>query len=242
MIDLNKQKQTDVKRFLAWVEKRLRMQPKNDGTTGIDSLTGKTILQGYLGDYQKGEDELPWQAFHYRLYQNRHRYAVSLSDVEGEIQREYEKSLETLLPIKHELARTDALIDKIVYRLYGLTDEEIELIERPQYEQALADAKAQIVADEKIKDDEEKLEKIAAGILPAASRFFERIEPTSVEETLDSELPDWRNLPPEAPTFLLTGDYNLRSLPDHVDFSTSVIPYTKAVETVLERTDFRPVP
>src|SRR5688500_2566607 len=76
----------------------------------------------------------------------------------------------------------DALIDKIVYRLYGLTDEEIELIERPQYEQALTDAKAQVVADKTIKDDEEKIEKIADSILPAAKRFFERIEPSSVEE------------------------------------------------------------
>jgi hypothetical protein len=240
MIDLNKQKQTEIKRFLSWVEKRLSIQPKNDGSTGIDSLTGKTIIQNYLGDYQKGEDELPWREFCYRLYQNRSRFAVSLNDVEGEIQREYEKSLETLIPIKHELARTDALIDKIVYRLYGLTDEEIELIERPQYEQALADAKSQVVADEKIKDDEDKIEKIAEGYLPAAKRFFDRVEPKFVEELLDSELPLWRTLPPDAPTFLITGDYNLHSLPDHMDFSTSVIPYTKAVETVLYERIFAP--
>ena len=175
--------------FLTWLEDKLRIRPDKNGAGGIDSLTGKTILQGYLGDYQKGEGELPWRDFYYRLYQNRNRFAVSLSDVEGEIQREYEKSLETLIPIKRDLARTDALIDKIVYRLYGLTDEEIELIELPQYEQALADAKAHVVADDKIKDDEEKIEKIVAGILPAAKRFFERVEPKSVEAMLDNELP-----------------------------------------------------
>ena len=59
MIDLNKQKQGEVKRFLGWLEKRLKIQPKNDGSTGIDSLTGKTILQGYLGDYQKGRERNP---------------------------------------------------------------------------------------------------------------------------------------------------------------------------------------
>jgi hypothetical protein len=240
MIDINKQKQAEVKRFLGWLEKRLKILPKNDSSTGIDSLTGKAILRGYLGDYQKSEGETPWREFHYRLYQNRNRFAVSLSDVQGEIQREYETSLETLLPIKRDLARTDLLIDKIVYRLYGLTDEEIELIERPQYEQALADAKAQVVADDKIKDDEEKIEKIAEGILPAAKRFFERVEPASVEAMLDSELPNWRSLPPDAPTFLLTGDYNLHTLPEHMDFSSSVIPYTKAVETVLYERIFAP--
>jgi Eco57I restriction-modification methylase/restriction endonuclease TaqI-like protein len=240
MIDLNKKQQGEVKRFLTWLEKRLQIRPDKNAATGIDSLTGKTILQNYLGDYQKGDDETPWREFYYRLYQNRSRFAVSLSDVEGEIQREYETSLATLLPIKHDLARTDALIDKIVFCLYGLTDDEIELIERPQYEQALADAKAQVVGNEKITDDEAKIDKIADGILPAARRFFERVEPTGVEAQLDRELPNWRSLPPEAPTFLLTGDYNLRTLPNHMDFSTSVIPYAKAVEVVLSQLIFIP--
>lgn len=239
MIDLNKQKQTEVGRFLGWLEGRLRITPKN-GEGGIDSLTGKTIIQDYLGDYQKGATETKWQDFYYRLHQNRNRFGVSLTDVEGEIEREYENSLATLIPIKRDLARTDTLIDKIVYRLYGLTDAEIELIERPQYEQALADAKAQVIADETITDDEAKIDKIAEGILPAAQRFFERIEPRDVEATLDGDLPNWRTLPPDAPTFMLTGDYNLRSLPDHMDFSSSVIPYTKAVEVALHRLIFEP--
>lgn len=249
MIDLNKQKQAEIKRFLGWLEGRLRIAPKNDGSTGIDSLTGKTVIQGYLGDYQKGETETSWQDFYYRLHQNRNRFRVSLTDVEGEIEREYENTLATLIPIKRDLARTDALIDKIVYRLYGLTDAEIELIERPQYEQALTDAKAQaiaaaasetITADTEEEKTEQVIEKIAEAILPAAQRFFERIEPRDVEAVLDGDLPNWRTLPPDAPTFMLTGDYNLRSLPDHMDFSSSVIPYTKAVEVALHKLIFEP--
>ncbi len=240
MIDLNKQKQAEVKRFLGWLEARLKIRPDKDGATGIDSLPGRTVLQGYLGDYQKGESEQPWREFHYRLHQNRNRFAAALSDVEGEIEREYERSLATLLPIKRELARTDTLIDKIVYKLYGLTDAEIELIERPQYEQALTDAKAQVVADKQITDDEVKIDKIAESILPAAERFFERVVPKSDEETLDQDLPSWRALPPAAPTFLLTGDYNLRTLPEQMDFSSCIIPYTKAVEVVLFEWIFAP--
>ncbi|MDZ4721249.1 MAG: hypothetical protein SH847_22545, partial [Roseiflexaceae bacterium] len=45
---------------------------------------------------------------------------------------------------------------------------------------------------------------------------------------------------PAAPTFLLTGDYNLRTLPDQMDFSASVIPYTKAVEVALYQRIFIP--
>ena len=51
-------------------------------------------------------------------------------------------ALAALIPIKRDLTRTDALIDKIVYRIYGLTAAEIEVIERPQYEQALSQAKS----------------------------------------------------------------------------------------------------
>jgi len=61
-----------------------------------------------------------------------------------------------------------------------------------------------------------------------------------VEAGLDGDLPNWRALPPEAPTFLLTGDYNLRALPEHMDFSSSVIPYSKAVEVALHRLIFEP--
>ena len=37
--------------------------------------------------------------------------------------------ISTLLPIKEKLRRTDWLIDQIVYKLYGLTEEEIEIVE-----------------------------------------------------------------------------------------------------------------
>jgi hypothetical protein len=239
MIELNKTKQAELKRFLTWLEDKLHIKPKNDGSTGIDSLTGKTDIQGYLGDYQKGETELSWGDFRYRLHQNRNRFAVSLGDIEGEIQIAYEQSLTTLLPIKQDLARTDTLIDKIVYRLYGLTDAEIELIERPQYEQALNEAKAQVVKDEKLNDDE-KADKLAEAVLPLTKRYFERVEPHKDEAKLDAELPNWRKLPEVAQTFLLTGDYNLRSQPDHMDFSTSVVSYCKVVEVVLRERVFEP--
>jgi hypothetical protein len=239
MIDLNKEKQSESKRFLSWLEEKLDIQPKK-GQGGIDSLTGKTIVQNYLGDYQKGEPELAWPEFLYRLHQNRNRFAVSLSEVEGHIEAVFSASLERLLPLKRELSRTDALIDKIVYRLYGLTAAEIELIERPQYEQGLAQAKAVVVQDDKLTDDEERLDKIAEGMLAPAKRFFERVEPLTIEAQLDRDLPGWRQLSPEAPTFLLTGDYNLHTMPAGMDFSTSIIPYTKAVETVLYRRIFAP--
>jgi hypothetical protein len=42
---------------------------------------------------------------------------------------EYEASLAKLLPLKQRLAATDRLIDRVVYRLYGLADEEVAVVE-----------------------------------------------------------------------------------------------------------------
>jgi hypothetical protein len=45
------------------------------------------------------------------------------------LKTEYEKSLSILLPLKEKLKRIDWLIDQIVYKLYGLTEEEIKIVE-----------------------------------------------------------------------------------------------------------------
>ena len=96
---------------------------------------------------------MSWNDFYYRLHRDQRRFGIDLDDIKGEIATEYEKSLAVLLPIKRQLGFTDDLIDKIVYKLYGLTDEEIEIVERPAYEQALADAKAGVLGDEKLQAD-----------------------------------------------------------------------------------------
>ena len=43
--------------------------------------------------------------------------------------KEYDAALGKLLPLKAHLAATDQLVDLIVYRLYGLTDEEVRIVE-----------------------------------------------------------------------------------------------------------------
>ena len=232
MIDLNKRKQAEVQRFLGWLEGRLAIIPKN-GATGIDSLTGKTILQSYLGDYQKGEPARPWADFYYRLHQNRRRFHASLEEVKGEIEREYEASLAVLLPIKLQLASTDTLIDKIVYQLYGLTDAEIEIIECPQYEQALADAKQQVLGDKELTDDDARADALAEKTLVARQRLQERVNLAVDEAALTEALSGVEWLTDEARTFLVGAEYDLRTRPAQLDFSATVVAYAKAVEQML---------
>jgi hypothetical protein len=94
---------------------RQKIHPNRDSMGGIDSLSYQTLPQGYLGDSQKGE---------------------------GVIQFEAPRLLTTFIPIKLNVARTNTLIDKTVYQRCGLTDEELEFIECWQYEQALTNVKA----------------------------------------------------------------------------------------------------
>jgi hypothetical protein len=125
MIRLNKEKQTELKRYLTWLEKKARI------TEGIDSLPGKTTIKNYLGDYQKNESEAPFEEILKVLQKNRNKIGISLNQASfvSELKKEYEASLAKLIPIKKTLAATDTLIDQVVYKLYGLTEEEIKIVE-----------------------------------------------------------------------------------------------------------------
>jgi len=125
MIRLNKEKQIEMKRYLGWMQKKARL------AEGIDSLSGKTIIKNYLGDYQKNEGETLFEEIVKVLQKNKNKLGVTLSQPKlvNELRHEYESSLAKLLPIKHTLAATDRLIDEIVYKLYGLTEEEARIVE-----------------------------------------------------------------------------------------------------------------
>jgi len=130
MIALNKQRQKKMKAFLQWLEAELEIAPDAKGHEGIEALTGKTRLKDYLGNYQKGEDALSFDNLWEILRKNKRRIGRSLSPAfMEEVHAAYEHSLAGLLPIKETLRLTDSLIDQIVYRLYGLTKEEVKIIE-----------------------------------------------------------------------------------------------------------------
>ena len=123
MIEMNKEKQAEVRGFLTWLEREVG--------ASIDDLTGKTKLRRYLGDYQKGESHLTLEEFLAILRKNRRKLRVDVSAraFQERLAQEYQASLDKLLPLKARLAATDRLIDLIVYRLYGLTEEEVAVVE-----------------------------------------------------------------------------------------------------------------
>ena len=240
MIDLNKRKQAEVRRFLGWLEARLDIRPNRQGKTGIDSLTGKTLIRGYLGDYQKGEAETPFEDFYFRLHQNRGRFGVPLASIKAELEDAYRESLAVLLPIKQQLAHTDALIDRIVYQLYGLTDEEIRLIEYPALEQAVSTARQDVLKERDIAPgSDEAIEKIAEKVEQAAVPYLARVDEADIEARLRAEIAGWESLPKKVRTFLITGELLLErnNLPE---YSGVVISFGKAAETLLNERIFTP--
>jgi len=119
MITLNQQKQDEINGFLAWLAQY----------TGhpLDDWSLKTIARAY---YEQGWDEF-WRAV------KRNKKAIlkaSGHDIEdrtpsAKIKKEFEASMAKLHPWLTTRTQTDALIDQIVYQLYGLTPDEIALVE-----------------------------------------------------------------------------------------------------------------
>ena len=131
MMEMNKKKQKEIKGFLEWLETQLKIQPDKKGNTGIEALAGKTHIKKYLGDYQKGQNHLPFERYWRILEKNRSRIEANIKsrEVFQSIKTEYDNSLFKLLPLKENLRKTDWLIDQIVYKLYGLTEEEVKMVE-----------------------------------------------------------------------------------------------------------------
>lgn len=131
MVRLNDEKLKSQQEFLERLGIMLKLQPNKGGNAGLDALSGRSKLSDYAGDYEKDQPHLPFSDLLNILQKNRTRLGISLSDpiVIDRLRAVYTASLECILPLKEQLARTDQLIDQIIYRLYGLTFDEIAVVE-----------------------------------------------------------------------------------------------------------------
>ena len=115
MIELNKAKNEEIKGFLRWLEREIGAE--------VDTLTNKTAIKEYHDkDFNSLLDVLK---------KNKNKLSINPSDRKTQelFEKHFRKSMSVLEPLKERIKATDSLIDQIVYKLYGLTDEEIELVE-----------------------------------------------------------------------------------------------------------------
>lgn len=120
MIDMNKQKHAEVKGFLMWLEREIK--------TKIEDLTNKTKVK----EYHEGSFEELLEI----LKANRKKLGIDPGrrEFSERLKNEFDRSLAKLRPLKDRLVATDRLIDQIVYQLYGLTEEEIRIVEGSVHE------------------------------------------------------------------------------------------------------------
>lgn len=115
MIEMNKHKQTEVKGFITWLERAIGAK--------VDDLNNKTKVKVY--------HEHDFETLLAVLKQNRRKLTADpdTRTIQDAIEREFNASIAKLTPLKAKIAATDRLIDLIVCRLYGLTADEIAIVE-----------------------------------------------------------------------------------------------------------------
>lgn len=115
IIEMNKEKQKETKGFLNWLESEVGAK--------VDELNPKTKIQGYY--------DLEFSELHTILKKNKRKLNIDPSRREPTelLRAEFQSSIGKLRPMRKRIEQTDQLIDQIVYRLYGLTEEEIKIVE-----------------------------------------------------------------------------------------------------------------
>lgn len=112
---MNKAKGEEIRHFLHWLGREIGKE--------IDSLQNKTAIQSYF--------DLSYDQLLGILKKNRRFMQVDASSrsFQESLERGFNCSLAKLKPLLARIQQTDELIDKVVYQLYDLTDEEITIVE-----------------------------------------------------------------------------------------------------------------
>jgi len=114
MTRLNEEKQSKIKHFLTWLEKEIIKGSVEDqkNKTKIRNFHEGTLEE--LMDILKKNKVIP---------------DPCPSNIWDTIAGEFSATMNTLGPLKTRIVMTDKLIDQIVYKLYGLNDDEIAIVE-----------------------------------------------------------------------------------------------------------------
>jgi hypothetical protein len=111
MIEMNEARGNEIRGFLRWLDREIGAP--------IDLLKNKTAIHHYYEKSLKALIDV--------LKKNRQTMDVDPSGraFQERIEQEFQTSLNKLKPLIVCIQKTDELIDQIVYKLYGLTKEDI---------------------------------------------------------------------------------------------------------------------
>jgi hypothetical protein len=130
MIEMNKKKNGEIKSFLEFL--------KGEISSSIEDLSNKTAIQEYYDhEFQNIVDV---------LVKNKKKLKVGYEPKSPAnyklLQQWYNDSTGKLKPLMGKIKATDGLIDQIVYKLYGLTEDEIKIVEGSSNMNVKAEVKA----------------------------------------------------------------------------------------------------
>ena len=111
---LNKENQSRIKAFLSWLEKEILKG-------SVEDQKNKTRIKGFHNNTFEDLLEV--------LKKNKVVPDPCPSNIRDSIASEFSAAVNALTPLKARIKATDNLIDQIVYKLYGLTDAEIAIVE-----------------------------------------------------------------------------------------------------------------
>jgi len=111
---LNKENQSRIKAFLSWLEKEILKG-------SVEDQKNKTRIKGFHNNTFEDLLEV--------LKKNKVVPDPCPSNIRDSIAVEFSAAVNALTPLKARIKATDNLIDQIVYKLYGLTDAEIAIVE-----------------------------------------------------------------------------------------------------------------
>jgi hypothetical protein len=97
----------------------------------VQACLPKDEAGNFIAEQERSDVVHHLRAFLEVLKKNRKKLAFDPARREpGEsLRAEFEGSMKKLLPLRERIRQTDELIDAVVYRLYGLTEEEIGIVE-----------------------------------------------------------------------------------------------------------------
>jgi len=114
MTRLNKEKQSRIKSFLTWLEKEILKG-------SVEDQKNKTKIKDF--------HESSFRDLLDILKKNKVVKDPCPSKTRDAIDEEFSAAMNALTPLKTRIKATDGLINQIVYKLYGLTDDEIAIVE-----------------------------------------------------------------------------------------------------------------
>ena len=118
MIEMNKEKQKEMKGFLRWMEMEVNKNVTEAERVSLEDIKNKTKIEEYY--------HYTFEEFIGFLKTNKFpNYDPTKRSNMERIEKEFNASIEKLHPLLKKIEKTDRLIDQIVYQLYGLTEEEI---------------------------------------------------------------------------------------------------------------------